>query len=222
MFAKASRKRLGRGRGVDATGRSIGSERYLRLPHYLLKSAAWQSLDPIARSLFVEVAQRYNGQNNGEIGLGVREAGTALHVRPQTAGRAFDTLVATGFLHIARDSAFNVKSKLSREWTVTLFPRGDNRATNEFMYWRPQDETKEQLQIRIRTVANQDTVGKERTYNDGGKSYCERQIPSDDSGLKRITSISHRKEDMDVDSRDGVGPVSVTGLAASSLRGRSQ
>ena len=71
------------------------------------------------------------------IGLGVREAGQALHIRPQTAGRAFQVLIAKGFLRIGRNSAFNVKSKLAREWIVTLFPFRDS-STNDFIRWRPE------------------------------------------------------------------------------------
>ena len=137
MPYKTARARRVRGR-VDATGRNVGTDRYLRLPHYLLKSPAWRSLRPLERALFVEVAQRYNGHNNGEIGLGVREAAQALHVRPQTAGRAFMGLVVKGFLRVGRDSAFNVKSRLAREWIVTLFPYGDDSHRNDFMRWQPQ------------------------------------------------------------------------------------
>lgn len=193
MYPKAGRHRPSRGRGVDATGRSIGGERHLRLPHYMLKSPAWISLDPVARCLFVEVAQRYNGHNNGEIGLGVREAGAALHVRPQTAGRAFDTLRTTGFLRVGRDSAFNMKSRLTREWIVTLFPLGNDRASHDFMRWTPShSESSGQMRKRTPTVANEDTVGKKRTSNsvDTGHRECETSL--DNGGLNRITSISHR------------------------------
>jgi len=135
MSYKTANARRVRGR-VDVKGRNVGPARYLGLPHYLLKSAAWRSLRPVERALFVEVAQRYNGGNNGEIVLGVRDAGRALHVRPQTAGLAFDVLVAKGFLRVGRDSAFNVKSRLAREWIVTLFPFRDELQRNDFMRWR--------------------------------------------------------------------------------------
>ena len=55
------------------------------LPHFLLKSEAWESLKPVPRALFIEVAQRWNGFNNGRIGLGIREAGQAIHVKHTTA-----------------------------------------------------------------------------------------------------------------------------------------
>src|SRR6266404_1368940 len=120
------------GRGVDKTGRSIKKDRYVGLPHWLLHSAAWVALSPVERSLFIEVAQRYHGANNGEIGSGVLEAGHALRVKPQTAGAAFDRLVEIGFLRLARDSAFSVKTREAREWTVTMFGVGDDRATLDF------------------------------------------------------------------------------------------
>src|SRR5690242_10676361 len=66
--------------------RRVGVDRFLSLHHYLLKSAAWKSLRPVERALYIEVAQRWNGFNNGQIGLGVREAGEALHVKHTTVG----------------------------------------------------------------------------------------------------------------------------------------
>lgn len=178
---------------MDATGRSIGVDRYLRLPHYMLKSLAWRSLDATARCLFIEVAQRYNGANNGEIGLGVREAGSALHVRPQTAGVAFRRLIETGFLRVSRDSAFNVKSRLTREWTVTLFPTEQAPATHDFMKWSPRsNHSNSQMRIRPRLVANEDTGGNIRTSDSAELSHCGKQSASDPSGLNRTTSISHQ------------------------------
>ena len=127
--------------------RSVGVDRFLALPHYLLKSDAWKSLGPIPRALFVEVAQRWNGFNNGQIGLGVREAGQALHVKHTTAGAAFKVLQERGFLALTKDSGFDQK-RLAREWRVTAFPVGDYRApshpaTKEFMRWRVPAEEKQ-------------------------------------------------------------------------------
>jgi hypothetical protein len=133
-------KRRG-GRRLDAKGRSTKPGRFLQLTHFMLESAAWKSLDAVERALCVEVAQRWTGFNNGHIGLGVRQAGKALHVKPQTVGRAFATLQERGFLALQRDSTFDQK-RLAREWRVTFFPMGDCRApssppSNDFMRWRP-------------------------------------------------------------------------------------
>jgi hypothetical protein len=146
-------------RRVNAKGRSEGVDRFVMLPHYLLKSAAWRSLKPVERGLYVEVAQRFNGSNNGKIGLGQREAGMALHVRPQTAGRAFDRLVETGFLRMTRDSAFNMKNRLAREWAMTDWDIGDVHAPRDFMRWAATVErTKTQMRYSSGEVALRHTV----------------------------------------------------------------
>jgi hypothetical protein len=132
-------KRRG-GRRVDAKGRSLGTERHLRLTHFMLTSAAWQSLRPLARALFVELGQRYTGFNNGNIGLGLREAALALHVKPQTVGEAFKDLQDKGFVVMTRNSGFDHK-RLTREWRITTLPMGDWQAptsppTNDYVRWK--------------------------------------------------------------------------------------
>lgn len=129
-----------KGRRVDPTGRSTKPGRFLQLTHFMLGTAAWRNLDPIARALFVEVAQRWTGFNNGQIGLGVRDAGAALHIKPQTAGKAFAVLVDRGFLVLVTESTFAQK-RLTREWRVTCLPVGDCRApssppTHDYARWQ--------------------------------------------------------------------------------------
>jgi DNA-binding GntR family transcriptional regulator len=119
--------------------------RYVRLPEYLLDCPAWQSLDCAARCLYVELARRYRGpdSNNGKIPYSVREAASALRISKDTANRALLDLQERGFLKIAKDSGFNIKGRISREWLLTEFP--DDRsgqhvqATKEFMTWSPQN-----------------------------------------------------------------------------------
>ena len=51
---------------MSAKGKGRGrQERYVKLRHWLLNSQAWNSLSGNARALYVELAQRYNGSNNG-------------------------------------------------------------------------------------------------------------------------------------------------------------
>jgi hypothetical protein len=40
---------------------------YVRLRHAFLRSPAWQSLSANARAIYVDIAARYNGRNNGQI-----------------------------------------------------------------------------------------------------------------------------------------------------------
>jgi hypothetical protein len=52
--------------------------RHVRLDHYLLKTPAWQSLNAVARVIYIEVKFRFNGSNNGRIPYSIREAADAL------------------------------------------------------------------------------------------------------------------------------------------------
>lgn len=117
--------------------------RYVRLPEYMLASAAWQALDGNCRSLYVELARRYRGpnSNNGKIPYSVREAAKTLQVGKSTANRCFDRLQATGFLKIGKQSGFNMKGRVATEWLLTEFPDDTSSvtafATKDFMKWTP-------------------------------------------------------------------------------------
>ena len=50
------------------------TERWVGLPHWMMKSAAYQSLPGDAIKLLLAVWQRHNGLNNGEITFACREA----------------------------------------------------------------------------------------------------------------------------------------------------
>lgn len=118
-------------------------ERHVRLPEYLLASAAWQSLDGNSRALYVEMARRYRGpnSNNGRIPYSVREAAAALNIGRSTAGRCFEQLQAVGLAKVGKRSGFNMKGRVSTEWLLTQFPddtkAGQAIATKEFMSWQP-------------------------------------------------------------------------------------
>ena len=117
--------------------------RHVRLMEFMLASEAWQSLDPVARALYIEISRRYRGpnSNNGKIPYSVREAAAALNVSRNTANRAFHHLEERGFIVAKKHSGFNVKGRTSTEWFLTEFPddtkTGSNIATKNFMSWTP-------------------------------------------------------------------------------------
>src|ERR1700732_887070 len=91
--------------------------RYVTLREYMLATPAWQSLDCVARCLYVEIARRYRGpdSNNGKIPYSVREAATALGISKDTANRALLDLLDREFLKVTKYSGFNLKGRASRE-----------------------------------------------------------------------------------------------------------
>jgi hypothetical protein len=124
------------GSRANATGRSEVA-RYVQLHHWMLDCPAYASLRPMPRALLIELARRFNGSNNGEIGLGEREAAARLAVADRKAvRRAFSELESAGFIVKTRAGAFNVKAADGRrasEWRLTWWGYGDALATKDFM-----------------------------------------------------------------------------------------
>lgn len=124
------------GRKVNATGRNE-TERFVKLDHWMLESASYAALRPVARALLVELARRFNGVNNGQIGLGEREAAERLGMTDRKAvRRAMAELQDAGFIVKTRAGGFNMKARGDRratEWRLTWLPCGDERSTREFM-----------------------------------------------------------------------------------------
>lgn len=122
---------------VNATGRNMTS-RFVRLDYRLLTSNAYRSLSPNARSLLVELAMLYNGDNNGSLYLSVRDAAHRMGLADLSAtSRAFDDLTALGFVQMTRDAHFSVKAAegaRARCWRLTWWPGpGRKIATWDFL-----------------------------------------------------------------------------------------
>ena len=47
------------------------AERFVMLPHWMLKCPAWRTLSPNAKAVLLHLWERHNGTNNGEITYGV-------------------------------------------------------------------------------------------------------------------------------------------------------
>ena len=118
-------------------GRSNRGERYVRLEHWLLTTAAWRALTSQARSVYVELEQRFNGSNNGEISFSVREASAAVNVAKDTASKVFHELEEKGFIRRHVCGSFDWKMRHATTWILTKHPMGDRPATKEFARWTP-------------------------------------------------------------------------------------
>jgi DNA-binding transcriptional regulator YhcF (GntR family) len=86
----------------------------------MLKSAAWRSLSPVARSIFIEVAAIYNGSNNGRLALSVRDAAERVCCSKTTAARAFAELTQTGFIDLCSRGHFDRKTPHAAEYRLTM------------------------------------------------------------------------------------------------------
>ena len=85
----------------------------------------------------LEVCQRYNGTNNGQISFSVREAAEVLSLTKNVPSKLFLELQDKGFLVKTMASSFSLKTKTATEWRLTAEPCGGEPATKDFMRWKP-------------------------------------------------------------------------------------
>lgn len=146
------RRRRGRPRRPNATGRSGKAGRFTMVQHRIWFSEAVSSLNPNARALLVELASMENGSNNGAIWLSVRDATDRLGFTDfRAAQQAFDDLQDRGLLAMTKDAHFEVKASdasRARCWRLTWIgwpdgPKGRRHPTNEWEQYQAPAQTKE-------------------------------------------------------------------------------
>ena len=111
---------------------------FVQLPRVILRSPAFLSLSQRARSCLLVMLERFNGFNNGRIGLSIDNLGAALGNQNHGANsRALVELMDRGFLECMA-GANHVKSK-AREYRLTFIESGSGgreKATNEWKLWQ--------------------------------------------------------------------------------------
>lgn len=117
-----------------AKGRSKAT--FVMLRHDIMKSSAWRSLSPNARTLWTEIALRYNGHNNGDIPLSCREAADLCNIGKNTAARAFDELEERGFIKIGGWAGFQNKYRMATRWILTHEGHDAKPPSNEWRNYR--------------------------------------------------------------------------------------
>ena len=112
---------------------------FFQINRYIFRCPAWRSLKPQARVIYIELTARFNGTNNGQIALSVRDAAQRCNIAKDTAGRALQELIEKGFIAIVTGGSFGFKLRHATEYRLTDHPYGEDRATKEFMIWRPEN-----------------------------------------------------------------------------------
>ena len=112
----------------------------MELPAYRLMSA-------FGRALLVEFRRKFNGSNNGEIAMAVREAARLLSCHKDTAAKALRELEDKGWIRPRKKGSFHMKSeaggrkfRAATTWRITNKPVSlgvDIPDTKEYIKWRP-------------------------------------------------------------------------------------
>ncbi len=93
-----------------------------------------------ARCLEMELKALYNGANNGDLFLSVREAADRLNIADNTASKAFKELEAKGFITPKQKGSFSWKKRHATSWILTEFEFNGKLATKDFMRWQVQEK----------------------------------------------------------------------------------
>jgi len=141
-----------------ANGKSQPKQQYdkgiihVRLYLTMMETPAWHSLDGNARALYVAIAARYRGNNNGRISFSMREASKALHTNFRTALRKFRQLKERGFIVETVKGTYGGKRRAS-QWRLTEFNCDvtGELASSDFMHWRNSHDANRHLSDAIGT-----------------------------------------------------------------------
>ncbi|WP_292235856.1 hypothetical protein [Mesorhizobium sp.] len=120
------------------------------LDGYIVRSLAYRAMTPNDRSAYLELKWRYDGLNNGRIGLSVRDLAAALGIGKNAASVSLLRLQELGFVAIVKKGAFNVKHKVASEWLLTEYKCDvtGELARKDFTRWRPEEKNTVPLQRR--------------------------------------------------------------------------
>jgi hypothetical protein len=127
-----------RGKRHNKTGRADGGEQFLAIPHTMARSPAWRSLSGPALKVFIELACRFNGANNGHMSLSLDEGARVLGLGKSTVARALDELQDKGFIVLKRRGHWY--GRRASEYGLTTKSMNGMPATHAWKQWRPETE----------------------------------------------------------------------------------
>jgi hypothetical protein len=104
------------------------SKYYLKLTDNLLRSPAWESLSVVERALYVDVAGKFKGYNNGRISYSIGDGAKALRISRRTTRRALKLLQKLGLLVRTKHGYFDQKTEQVKasEWYLPEYGGASN------------------------------------------------------------------------------------------------
>ena len=109
------------GRGMSGKKWRNSRSRFVQLHHRLLNSHAWHMLTPLQRAAYIEIAQLYDGKNNGRIAVSARRLAGLIPCSKNAD--LLRTLEDAGFIDTIKVGKYTKKEeeRLASEYRLTDF-----------------------------------------------------------------------------------------------------
>ena len=147
---KRRKKNLNNIRNVDT---------FVQFPKYMQDSLGYKCLVlhcAGALAIYIDLAMRYNGVNNGEISYAVREGKTNLGINPNTVGKYLKALEHYGFIITTQKGSFNLKKRHASTYELTLWEVvGKHDPKKSFMTYKPTEEESLLLEKKRKLIPNE-------------------------------------------------------------------
>lgn len=98
------------------------TEAHVRLYAHETRCPAWQTLEPDARALLVELRALYQPSQGNVVYLSIREAERRLNIGQRRVQRAFDALLARGWIAVHEPGGFTRKMRHATSYRLENEP----------------------------------------------------------------------------------------------------
>jgi DNA-binding transcriptional regulator YhcF (GntR family) len=126
------------GKATAPNGRSVGKSRFVMLYKFMTSCPAYCSLSNNARALYIELKLLFNGSNNGDLFMSVRDAAASINVSVGTASKTLNELQEKGFIRPKKRGSFHLKLRHATTWILTEVDYCGTPPTKDFMRWHCQ------------------------------------------------------------------------------------
>ena len=109
-----------------------------------------------ALAIYIDLAMRYNGANNGEISYAVRDGKENLGINPNTVGKYLKALEHYGFIITTQKGSFDLKKRHASTYELTMWDViGKHKAKKSFMTYKPTEVEQVLLEKKRKLIPNQ-------------------------------------------------------------------
>ncbi len=114
---------------------------FVALYQWEMDCQAYRHLSVYGRALLMEFRKVYNGHNNGNIVMSVRQAAKLINCNKNTAAKTIKELEGKGWIRQSTKGSFSQKTdKTASTWRITNQPISmgvDTPETKEYASWTP-------------------------------------------------------------------------------------